>query len=122
MTDKNHLEIRLWDGRTPDLETKTYMDLTKTVSGKPYDLAIVDGPVNQNDGGPGRSVSIAIAAKIADNIIVHDAGRLDEENCQRAFLRGIFKLVKRSGDHITRCHFWQRRAEPLDIKNTLAVK
>ena len=95
----NQLSIRIWDGVKP-----------KSVLGR-FDLAFVDGPVGVVNGGPGREHSIRLAAEHADRVIVHDAGRREETHWQNQILRPHFKLVGSSGQHHSRCHYWERRRE-----------
>lgn len=111
ITDRNKLTIKLWDGvRIPDsIDFGTHK----------FDLAFVDGPKQKRDGGDGRDVATKIAALVSDHVILHDAGRMEEESHQRNYLRSIFKLVKKSGDHITRCHYWQRRPKPVTLEDIL---
>lgn len=114
MTDKNDLEIRLWDGVTsPSL-------LVTQISCEKFDLAFVDGPKERQKGGIGRDAAMRIASRVSDNIIVHDAGRDEEWVHQRKHLRGVFKLEKKSGSHITRCHYWKRRPKPVTLNDVTA--
>ena len=78
-----------------------------------YDLVFVDGPVGEAAGGIGRGASIKMASCYSDKIILHDAGRLAEMHYQAKNLRGKFKLMERSGDHQSRCHYWIRREKPI---------
>lgn len=125
-TDKNNLTIKLWDGWHPSEELLISINIARTVVGaKEFDLVFVDGPKEQAKGGTGRFTSIEIASQVSDYIILHDAGRLEEETAQRAHLRGVFKLERKSGNHLTRCHYWVRRPEPVtleDVKKVLKEK
>jgi hypothetical protein len=115
MTDKNDLEIRLWDGiNAPELLEGDNWHATK------FDLVFVDGPKERQKGGIGRDEAMRIAAQVSDNIIVHDAGRDEEWIHQRKYLRSIFKLERKSGSHITRCHYWKRRPSPVTINDVTA--
>ena len=114
ITDQNDLEVRLWDGATlPSL-------LIGQTSCEKFDLVFVDGPKDTQKGGVGRSTAVHIASQVSDNIIVHDAGRQEEWACQRKHLRGIFRLERKSGSHITRCHYWRRRPKPVTIADVTA--
>ena len=119
MTDKNDLEIRLWDGvaQLPELILDSYDNPT---TGGKFDLIFVDGPKERQKGGIGRDAAMRIASQVSDNIIVHDAGRDEEWIHQRKHLRSIFKLEKKSGSHITRCHYWKRRPSPVTINDVTA--
>lgn len=92
----NKLEIRPWDG----------MNINRLGH---YEFAFIDGPAGQGAGGPGRQHSIRLAAKHADKIILHDAGREDEIRWQNAYLRKGFDLVGRNGPHLQRCSYWVRK-------------
>ena len=108
-TDKKHMEeilaksqngnltIELWDGK----EIKGRI--------KKYDLAFIDGPLGKANGGIGRQHSIRIASERSDRVIIHDAGRDDERYWQKAYLRENFILKARNGNHLQRCHYWERR-------------
>lgn len=98
------LNLSLWDGKACSPEGE-------------FQLAFVDGPEGESLGGPGREHSIRIASKNSNHIIVHDAGRPFEEKWQRKYLKGKFKLMARSGEHVTRCHYWVRRPEEVTKDN-----
>jgi len=98
------LDIALWDGK-------------ECCPSGEYQLAFVDGPAGESLGGEGREQSIRIASEKANHIIVHDAGRPFEQQWQRKHLRGKFKLMARSGEHVTRCHYWVRRKEEVTNDN-----
>jgi len=93
----NPLEIKIWDGE----------EIEDDLGG--FDLAFVDGPQGVVTGGTGRQHSIRIASEVADRIIVHDAGRRDEMQWQEKYLRGKFKLERRSGYYQTACHYWVKK-------------
>ena len=76
---------------------------------KRYDLAFVDGPAGKHVGGVGREMSMKIAAKFADRIIVHDAGRKDEKELQDRILSSKFNFISESDGHWTKCNYWERR-------------
>lgn len=76
---------------------------------KRYDLAFVDGPRGKSAGGMGREISMYIAAKFADRIIVHDAGRIDETELQERILKPRFDFISRSDESQSRCHYWERK-------------
>lgn len=120
--DKNNLTIKLWDGITIPENLATCTEIAKSVKGKSFDFCFVDGPKCEARGGVGREVAIGIAAKISDHVIIHDAGRANEEQHQRKYLRSIFKLTKRSGNHITRAHYWIRRPKPVTLEDVLNKK
>lgn len=107
VTDKNNLEIRLWDGEK--VEEKLPQ----------FDLAFVDAPVGKLNGGIGRRHSTEIAAKHSDRVIIHDAGRNEETMWQFMFLRQEFKMVGKNGQHQARCNYWIRRTliddTPIDV-------
>lgn len=102
---RNNLEIRLWDGR----EMKD--ELPK------FDLCFVDAPPSKAGGGIGRQHSMEVASKVADRIIVHDAGRGEEMMWQFIYLRNDFKMIEKNGHHQSRCQYWVRRTL-LDEKPT----
>jgi len=104
---KNNLTIKLWDG----------INYPKELELEKFDFCFVDGPKQKLKGGTGRQASIAIASQITDHVIIHDAGRIEEETFQRAHLRGIFKLIRKSGNHLTRCHYWTRRSKPVTLED-----
>lgn len=111
----NDLTIKLWDGHTIPQELR----MAK------FDFCFVDGPKQRRKGGAGREIAMEIASKVTDQIMVHDAGRPEEEAFQRNSLRGVFKLVRKSGNHTTRIHYWIRRLEPVtleDVKRQIAEK
>ena len=110
-TDKNNLTIKLWDGRNFPITDKPLGYLDK------FDFCFVDGPKQCKRGGIGRETATLIASQVTDHVIVHDAGRSEEEKHQRKFLRSVFKLVKRSGNHITRAHYWNRREKPVTLED-----
>lgn len=113
ITDKNKLTIKLWDGTNFPFE-----NLENNIGHitNQYGLAFVDGPKQKLKGGMGREFSLMAASKLSDHIIVHDAGRLEEEAHQRKFFRSIFKLERKSGNHLTRCHYWHRRPHPVTLE------
>ncbi len=90
----NRLKIKLWDGK--ELKTKH----------KPFDLVFVDGPRSDTIG---RQHSIRYASELSDNIIIHDAGRKEEMMWQNKYLRRKFKIISRSGRHLIRCQYWEKR-------------
>lgn len=96
-TNGNRLIIKKWDGK--DIEDNSS-----------YDLAFVDGPLGELNGGPGRENSIRLASELSDKIIVHDAGRQHELMWQNKYLKRDFKMIGKSGHHVSRCHYWERRA------------
>lgn len=86
-------DIRQWDGKNWE-----YGDAK-------CDLAFVDGPA----GGANREYSTMIASKLADVVIVHDAGREWEKKWQQKYLEPSFYLASKGGH---RCHFWKRGQLP----------
>ena len=113
ITIQNTLDIRLWDG----VDSPPVI-LNQTAHEK-FDLVFVDGPKSRREGGIGRDAAIRIASQVSDHIVIHDAGREEEGGFQREYLRGVFKLVDKSGSHITRCHYWQRRPKPVTLEDVL---
>jgi hypothetical protein len=97
----NNLSLRKWSG----------VDEPTELEGKKFDLVFVDGPPGKVTGGPGREVSIRLATKLSDRIILHDAQRAEEFGLQMKFLRGVFKLAARSGYYSNCCHYWLRKVE-----------
>jgi ADP-heptose:LPS heptosyltransferase len=79
-----------WDGKTAKIPSKH------------YDMAFVDGPA----GGENREWSIKYASKLADVVIVHDAGRVPERKWQAKYLDPEFQLISKGGH---RCHYWKRK-------------
>lgn len=75
-----------------------------------YDLAFVDGPTGKASGGKGREMSMKIAAKFADRIIVHDAGREDEAELQERILSNKFNFISESDETWTKCNYWERKS------------
>ncbi len=120
MTDQNDLEIRLWDGVTEPPAITLCSDSDNCTTCGEFDLVFVDGPKERQKGGIGRDAAMRIASRVSDNIIVHDAGRDEEWIHQRKYLRSIFKLERKSGSHITRCHYWKRRPSPVTINDVTA--
>lgn len=98
-TDENDLQIEIWDGK----------NLVGPGLGQ-FDLIFIDGPPGKATGGIGREHSFRFAAEHSDKIIVHDAGRHEEQLLQNFFLRPDFKLTGSSGQYHSRCHLWERKA------------
>ena len=73
-----------------------------------FDLVFIDGPVGKVNGGPGREVSFKIACK-CKRVIVHDAGRIEEQQLQEKYLKPDFKLVKKNGWHQSHSAYWIRK-------------
>jgi hypothetical protein len=69
-----------------------------------FDLAFIDGPVGKINGGPGRESSFKIASN-CKAVIVHDAGRDEEQKLKRKYLKN-FTLVKKNGWHQSRAEYW----------------
>lgn len=122
MTDQNNLEIRLWDGVTCPQTKDVWNDNVAELESKKFDLVFVDGPKERQKGGIGRDVAMRIASQVSDRIIIHDAGRDEEWIHQRNYLRSIFKLERKSGSHITRCHYWKRRPKPVTLNDVTAFQ
>jgi len=110
----NNLTIKMWDGHTVPEEFQHPQE-------NKYDFCFVDGPKNRSKGGVGRDVAMEIAAQVTDHVMVHDAGRPDEEKQQRANFRSVFKLVRKSGNHMTRIHYWIRRPHPVTLAEVKAL-
>lgn len=89
----NH--IFKWDGKKIDIDIEQFKDVK-------FDLAFVDGPA----GGANRQFSTMYASKLADLVIVHDAGRQWERKWQEMYLSKDFELVSKGGH---RCHFWAKK-------------
>lgn len=98
----NKLIIKIWNGKDIPAEL---------LNGKRYDVVFVDGPPGLVTGGVGRSVSIPLATKLSDKVIIHDAQRDEEWGLQMKYLRGVFKLTARSGYYQACCHYWVRRQD-----------
>ena len=93
-----NVKFYIWNGQNlPEIEWKR------------YDLAFVDGPVGRYMNGPGREMSMKIASKYADRIIVHDAGREDEKRFQERILSNKFQFISQSDEHWSRCNYWEKR-------------
>ena len=124
---ENSLDYTLLDisenelNKAPENYNKILADIASPdfTPGNKFDLVFVDGPKEQLKGGMGRDAAIKIASQVSDNIIIHDAGRCEEELFQRKYLRSVFKLVRKSGNHITRCHYWVRRPKPVTLEDIL---
>lgn len=88
-----NVTLQMWDGvNAPE------------ISGGPvFDCAFVDGPF----GGEFREHSFKYAAKYADLVLVHDAGRQWEQQWQAKYLEPCFELVGKGGH---RCSLWKRMA------------
>ncbi len=124
-TDKNNLTIKLWDGR--NFSNSDYIStheefnlLDGPKENEKFDFVFVGGPEEKSKGGIGRDAAIKIAAQVSDHIIIHDAGQMEEELYQRKYLRSIFKLVRKSGNHIARCHYWIRRPKSVTLEEVMA--
>jgi hypothetical protein len=72
-----------------------------------FDLAFIDGPVGKINGGPGREESFQFASK-CKAVIVHDAGRDEEQALQEKYLMPDFKLIKKNGWHQSRSAYWEK--------------
>lgn len=92
-----NIKFYIWNGQDPP-EIK-----------KRYDLAFVDGPTGKASGGIGREMSMKLASKYADKIIVHDAGRTDEAYLQERLLNNKFRFISQSDEHKIRCNYWEKR-------------
>jgi len=122
ITPRNNLTIKLWDGQciNNDMQCEDSIDMSLSHNAeKPFDLVLVDGPKGISDGGVGRNLAMNIASKVSNRVIVHDAGRIEEQKFQRDYLRGIFKLTSKSGDHMNRCHYWERRPKPVTVQDVI---
>lgn len=95
MSDKEKNYFFLWDGKKIDLNSSDFKDVK-------FDFAFVDGPA----GGANREFSTMYASKLADIIVVHDAGREWERKWQEKYLSKDFELVARGGH---RCHLWTKK-------------
>ena len=80
-----------------------------------FDLAFIDGPASKDvhsnrfypNGGPGREASYKIALN-CKAVIVHDAGRDDEQKLTEKYLMPNFKFIKKNGWHQSRCEYWEK--------------
>ena len=106
-TEKNNLEIRMWDGVNPP------DDLSPDDK---FDMVFVDGPKSIKNGGVGRDAAIRIAAAVSDHVLIHDSGREAETQSQRRHLRSVFRLIKKSGTHLTKINSWARRPKPVTLE------
>jgi len=97
---KGNLIIREWDGKNFLMRNVDH-----------FDLVFIDGPKGIINGGPGREEAVRAAVACSDRIILHDARREEETRWQDKYLKGIFKLKKRSGYHQACCQYWERREE-----------
>lgn len=94
--DKNlngNLSVRNWDDESIDMNC---------------DLVFIDGPVGKINGGPGREAAFKLASK-CKAVVVHDAGRDEEQALQEKYLMPSFKLIKKNGWHQSRCVYWESR-------------
>jgi len=115
-TDKNNLTIKLWDGHTVPEDLKTSIEFVARLSDEDkFDFVLIDGPTSKLQGGIGSEIAMQIASIASDHVVICDAGRSEEEQYQRKHFRSIFKLTKRSGSHIERCHYWKRRPRPVTL-------
>lgn len=110
ITEKNDLEIRLWDGENPP------DDLSPNDR---FDMVFVDGPKSVKNGGVGRDAAIKLASCLSDHVLIHDAGRAAETDSQRRHLRSVFKLERKSGTHLTRIQAWIRRPKPVTLEELI---
>ena len=101
MVQDKHLNFNL-----PPLSVKKWNDDSE-IDPKGFDLAFIDGPTGKINSGPGREESFKIASK-CDAIIVHDAGRDEEQQLQEKYLMPDFKLIKKNGWHQSRCAYWEK--------------
>jgi len=90
MADPTKHVFKIWDGKNANLGNKH------------YDMVFVDGP----PGGENREWSIKYASEVSDIVIVHDAGRAEEQKWQTKYLANDFKLIAKGGH---RCHYWKRK-------------
>lgn len=95
------VKFYMWNGQDPP---------NTSWKRRKYDLAFVDGPAGKHVGGVGREMSMKIAAKFADRIIVHDAGRIDETEFQERILSGKFNFISQNGNGQIRCNYWERKS------------
>jgi hypothetical protein len=93
-TSNKNLSVKTWDELHPN--------------GLDTDLAFIDGPVGKVNGGPGREESFKVATD-CKAVIVHDAGRDEEQALQLKYLAPEFTLVKKNGWHQSRCAYWEKR-------------
>ena len=89
-----------------NLSVKTWDELHP--NGLDTDLAFIDGPVGKINGGPGREESFKVACN-CKAVIVHDAGRDEEQALQEKYLMPNFKLIKKNGWHQSRCQYWEKQ-------------
>lgn len=104
----NHMnprcKIQLWDGINMDMLQRP------TVC---FDMAFVDGPA----GDKAREQSTALAALMANFVIVHDAGREWSRKYQAQYLVPNFEGPFRGGH---RCHLWIRKG--IEVKDEIKGK
>lgn len=91
--NRNMLSVMKWDGKKID----------KSLLRSGYDMAFIDGPRGD------REDAFKIATELAPKLIVHDAGRRNEQELQRKYLRNKYRLMEKNGWHLQRCHYWERR-------------
>jgi hypothetical protein len=106
--EKNHDWAKMVREKNTN-ENLSVKDWTDDSNIKPYDfdLAFIDGPVGKINGGPGREESFQIASK-CKAVIVHDAGRDEEQAFQEKYLMPDFKLIKKNGWHQSRSAYWEK--------------
>lgn len=102
--EKNHDWAEMVRQKNPNgnLSVKNWTDEPINID---CDLVFIDGPVGKINGGPGREESFKLASK-CKAVIVHDAGRDEEQKLQEKYLMPNFKLIKKNGWHQSRCAYW----------------
>ena len=94
----NKCDVRLWDRKSIDTDEH-------------FDLAFVDGPL----GGINREHSIRIASELAKIVIIHDAGRKEEQMWQQKYMVDKFEMFDRKA----RSRAWKlKSSKPAITGNT----
>jgi len=113
-----YAEVESWEKNLDWVDMIRYKNLNGNLSVKNwdddseintlgFDLAFIDGPQGKLNGGPGREESFKIASK-CKAVIVHDAGRSDEQKLTEKYLMPNFKFIKKNGWHQSRCEYWEK--------------
>ena len=113
-----YTEVEAWEQHSDWVDMIRYKNLNGNLSVKNwdddseintlgFDLAFIDGPQGKLNGGPGREESFKIASK-CKAVIVHDAGRSDEQKLTEKYLMPNFKFIKKNGWHQSRCEYWEK--------------
>lgn len=74
-------------------EQSLMMDLPGDIKNTFWDIVLVDGPRGYQDDHPGRMQSIFTAAKIGENLLVHDCNRPVEDLYAKKYCGSLIKEI-----------------------------